>query len=351
MTADCEVFLIPGVHKEGAGVAVSAVDSDTVAEIPSVVVIFEEISGAGGEGWAVTLDVTDTVALTLLKEADGKLLVKSNLGVKDWVRAEVTGRLCVTGVVLAIAAGAVVTKLLIDDAVLGVSVCSDASLLAVEGALVSVAGVLGGAVVTEVTAKVVFIVIGGEDMIGEEVFVKGAADGFVSTVVVTFIAISVDDLIVGVVSVEDLVKVVMMLLGFIGEEGTLEEGCVVRLGEAVLGESEVLNEDNGLEKEVYEGDVSTTGVMAPLALPHSASTSAMMSPPEMESKVKSEEMSARSVLRLVSPGTIAACIAACDSLPPGVTVLEGDVAELSWTVRLLLVGSELSVPGLPRERG
>lgn len=217
------------------------------------------------------------------------------------MRAELSGRLCATGVVLVIAAGAVVTKLLID-VVLGVSVCSDASLFTVEGALVSVAGVFGGAVVTAVTDKVVFIVIGGEDMIGEEAFVNGAADGFV----VTFIAISVDDLMEGVVRVEDLVNVVMMVLGFIGEEGTLEEGCVVRMGEAVLGESEVLNDDNGLEKEVYEGDVSeATGVMAPLALPHSASTSAMMSPPEMESKVKSEEMSARSVLRLVSPGTIA----------------------------------------------
>lgn len=90
-------------------------------------------------------------------------------------------------------------------------------------------------------------------------------------------------------------------------------------------------------------------MIAPLALPHSASTSAMMSPPEMESKVKSEEMSARSVLRLVSPGTIAACVAACDSLPPG--VLEGDVAKLSLAVRLLLVGSEVSVPGLSSERG
>lgn len=343
LTSDCEVLLIPAGHKAGAGVAVRAVDMDMVEEMPSVV-IFEEISGAGGMGWAVTLDVTDTVTGTLLKEAAVKLL--------DWVRAEVIGGLCVvTGVVLAIAAGAGVTKLLVNVFALGVSVSSDASLLTVEGAFVSVAGVFGGAVIVEVTAKAVFIVKGGEDMIGEEVFVKGAVDGFVATVV-TFVAISVVDLTVGVVRVVDLVKVVMMLLGFRGEEGALEEGCVVRICVAGLGESEVLNEDNGLEKDVYEGEVSeATGVMAPLALPHSASTSAMMSPPEMESKVKSEEMSARSVLRLVSPGTIAACEAACDSLPPGVTVLLGDVAELSWAVRLLLVGSELSVPGLSSERG
>lgn len=342
LTADCEVLLIPAVHKAGAGVAIPAVDTDMVEEMPSVVVIFEEISGAGGMGWAVTLDVTDTVTGTLLKEAAVKLL--------DWVRAEVIGGLCITGVVLAIAAGAGVTKLLINVFALGVSVSSDASLFTVEGAFVSVAGVFGGAVIAEVTAKAVFIVKGGEDMIGEEVFVKGAVDGFVATVV-TFVAISVVDLTVGVVRVVDLVKVVMMLLGFRGEEGALEEGCVVRICVAGLGESEVLNEDNGLEKDVYEGEVSeATGVMAPLALPHSASTSAMMSPPEMESKVKSEEMSARSVLRLVSPGTIA-CVAACDSLPPGVTVLLGDVAELSWAVMLLLVGSELSVPGLSSERG
>lgn len=234
---------------------------------------------------------------------------------------------------MAVAAGAVVTKLLIDDdAVLGVS-----------GSLVTVVGVFGGAVVAEVTPKVVFIVIGGEDVIGEKVFV----DGFV-TAVVPFVAISVVDLMVGIVEVVVLVKVVMMLLGFRGEDGALEEGCVVRIGVAVLGESEVLKEDIGLEKDVYEGETSeTAGVMALLALPHSASTSAMMSPPEMESKVKSEEMSARSVLRLVSPGTIAAC----DSFPPGDAAFKGDVVKLSWAVKLLTVGSELSVPGLLSERG
>lgn len=231
-----------------AGAAVRAVDTDMLGEMPSVV-IFEEISGAGGEGWAVTLDVTDTVTGTLLNEALGKLLVKSGFGVEDWVKAEVIGGLGVTGVVLAIAAGAGVTKLLIDDVVLGVSVTSGASLVTVEGAFVSVAGVFGGAVNAEVTPKVDFIVIGGEDMIGVKVFVKGAVDGFVA-VVVTFGAISVVDLMVGVVGVVDLVKVVMMLLGFKGEEGVLEEGCVVRIGAVGLGESEELNEDSGLEKEV-----------------------------------------------------------------------------------------------------
>lgn len=139
----------------GAGVAVCAIDTDAVREMPSVVVTFEETSGAGGEAWAVTLDVTDTVTGTLLKEEGGTLLVKSGLGVEGCVKADVRGGLGVTGVVLAIAAGAVVTKLLTDD-VLGVSV---SSLAAVEGALVSVAGVFGGTVVAELTAKDVFIVI------------------------------------------------------------------------------------------------------------------------------------------------------------------------------------------------
>lgn len=143
----------------GAGVAVCAIDTDAVREMPSVVVTFEETSGAGGEAWAVTLDVTDTVTGTLLKEEGGTLLVKSGLGVEGCVKADVIGGLGVTGVVLAIAAGVVVIKVLTDDVVLGVSVSSDASLAAVEGALVSVAGVFGGTVVVELTAKEVFIVI------------------------------------------------------------------------------------------------------------------------------------------------------------------------------------------------
>lgn len=114
-------MLVSAVHKVGTGAAVRAVDTDRAGEMPSVIVIFEEISGAGGEGWAVTLDVTDTVTGTLLKEAPGKLLVKSGLGVEDVVKAEVTGGLCITGVVLAIAAGAVLTKPLNDDVVLRVS--------------------------------------------------------------------------------------------------------------------------------------------------------------------------------------------------------------------------------------
>lgn len=61
----------------------------------------------------------------------------------------------------------------------------------------------------------------------------------------------------------------------------------------------------GLEKrDVDDGVTSVTTLpMALLALPHSASTSAMMSPPpEIESKVRREEMSASKELRLFSPG-------------------------------------------------
>lgn len=52
-------------------------------------------------------------------------------------------------------------------------------------------------------------------------------------------------------------------------------------------------------KDFLKGDVAPMGL---LALPHSASTSAMMSPPAMESKVRREEMSASRQLRLLSPG-------------------------------------------------
>lgn len=62
----------------------------------------------------------------------------------------------------------------------------------------------------------------------------------------------------------------------------------------------------GLNKgDVDDGVTSVTAVLKILlAFPHSASTSAMMSPPPvMESKVRREEISASNELRLVSPGT------------------------------------------------
>lgn len=122
---------------------------------------------------------------------------------------------------------------------------------------------------------------------------------------------------------EVLVNVVMMVLGLaMGEEvkvvflrGVKEwveavVGTATGAGFAVVAvptEVEVSGEEMmGLEKrDVYDGVTSvTTGLMALLAFPHSASTSAMMSPPpEIESKVRREEMSASKELRLLSPGT------------------------------------------------
>lgn len=120
----------------------------------------------------------------------------------------------------------------------------------------------------------------------------------------------------------------------------------------------------GLEKrDVDDGMTSvTTALMAQLALPHSASTSAMMSPPpEIESKVRREDMSASKELRLFSPGIIGGsgvskgmtCSLILLTLPAvfwGVIVPDGDVGELSCDVKLL-IGSQLSVSGLSRERG
>lgn len=122
---------------------------------------------------------------------------------------------------------------------------------------------------------------------------------------------------------EDLVKVVIMELGLaMGEEvvvvfvrgvkdwveavvGTATgEGFAV---EAVLMEAEVSGDEMvGLEKRDVDDGVTSvaTALTGLLAFPHSASTSAMISPPPViESKVRREEMSASKQLRLLSPGT------------------------------------------------
>lgn len=124
---------------------------------------------------------------------------------------------------------------------------------------------------------------------------------------------------------EVLVNVVMIVLGL--ETGEEDEVVFVRGVKDLVGVvvgmatgegfavAEVLTkvevsggETMGLEKmDVNDGDVAsvTTALMALLAFPHSASTSAMMSPPpEIESKVRREEMSASKELRLLSPGTM-----------------------------------------------
>lgn len=180
---------------------------------------------------------------------------------------------------------------------------------------------------------------------------------------------------------EDLVNVVMMVLGLaMGEEvavvfvrgvkdwvhavvGTATgEGLAVA---ALATEVKVNGEEMvGFEKrDVDDGVTSvTTALMALLAFPHSASTSAMMSPPpEIESKVRREEMSASKELRLLSPGTMGGsevgkggtCSLVLLTLPAvtwGVMVSDGVVAALSCVVKLL-TGSLLSVSGLSRERG
>lgn len=82
-----------------------------------------------------------------------------------------------------------------------------------------------------------------------------------------------------------------------------------------------------------------------LAFPHSASTSAMMSPPPViESKVRREEMSASKQLKLLSPGTKGGSVVGKGGTfssvlltLPAVTlgVSDGDVVALSCVGKLL----------------
>lgn len=182
------------------------------------------------------------------------------------------------------------------------------------------------------------------------------------------------------VKVEDFVNVVIIVLGLAtGDEVTVVFAAEVRDGvwavptataegfaaTEVVMEDEVSGDDMvGLEKRDVDDGVGSgaTGLMELLALPHSASTSAMMSPPpEIESKVRREEMSASRVLRLFSPGTMGGSVVGkggtCSlvlltspAVICGLIVSDGEVAGLSWVVKLL-VGPQLSVPGLSRDRG
>lgn len=101
----------------------------------------------------------------------------------------------------------------------------------------------------------------------------------------------------------------------------------------------------GLEKKDDE-------LIALLALPHSASTSAMMSRPVIESKVRSEEISSSNELKLVSSGPRGgsevgegAAFAPFPGISWWAEDSEGDICPL-----LLWMGSLLSVSGLFRER-
>lgn len=174
---------------------------------------------------------------------------------------------------------------------------------------------------------------------------------------------------------EDLVKDVMMVLGLeMGEEEEVVRG-VKDLVEAVVGtatgkgfasaallpDTEVRGEAmEGLEKRDVDFGVTAVpvAVMELLAFPHSASTSAIMSPPpEIESKVRSEEMSASKELRLLSPGTNGGsgvdkggtCSLVLLTLP-AVTWGGVTVSGLSCVDKLLTF-SLFSSSGLSRERG
>ena len=227
---------------------------------------------------------------------------------------------------------------LLTESVAEGAASSEANLLAIEvrfglaeGALTTVAGVLTGAVVVAVVELCVdLFVIEEEDINGPErlvnvtgVFESSVAVGVGVDLMVTLEAAVESELSLteGVVKVEDLVNVVMIVLGLaMGEE----DGAVFVRGlkywldavvgkqgftvAAVLTEVEVSGEEMvGLEKKEEDDGVTslTAAVMALLAFPHSASTSAMKSPPpEIESKVRREEMSASKELRLLSPGTM-----------------------------------------------
>lgn len=195
----------------------------------------------------------------------------------------------------------------------------------------------------------------------------------------------------GGVEVEDLVVMVNTELGLvireevtvgfaIGEKDWIDVVMGTANGEG-LDVVEVLTEGEDVHIEgrtglnegvaVNKGFSSVTSTLASvpnslmvlLALPHSFSTSAMMSPPpEMESKVRREEMSASRELKLVSPGSRGSALVgtggACSLVLLtssvvfwGSVVSDGVVAELSCVMRLL-VGSDGSVsgPGLSRER-
>lgn len=172
----------------------TGVDTDVGAGV-----VLEETTGAGGEGWVVTVDATDTIAWgfnspvaeLLYEEKVCKLTlpVKSSLADRDWVKVEGVGGLWVSGG-LAENGEDTGQDLVAATGNLGCSVISEANLLTVEvrvrladGALTTAAGVLGGAVV-EGASSVGLVVIGGEDIIGAEtlVDVTGVLEGFVVAV-------------------------------------------------------------------------------------------------------------------------------------------------------------------------
>lgn len=184
-----------------------------------------------------------------------------------------------------------------------------------------------------------------------------------------------------VAKVTDLVCAVMAVLGLsmVEEEEVVFVRGVKDFTEAVVvtatGEGFVraalllLHVDAGGEEtegfERTDMDFCVTSVTAALtgllALPHSASTSAMISPPAIESKVSREDMSASKQLRLLSPGNIGgwdvgkggACSFVLLTLPAvtlGEAASDGVVAVLSCADKFVRV-SLFSIFGLSRDRG
>lgn len=147
---------------------------------------------------------------------------------------------------------------------------------------------------------------------------------------------------------EDSVEVVRVVLGDVIADEKI--GCVVvEAGGEEMVVLEIKDIDDGFT-------LVTAASMALLAFPHSASTSAMMSPPpEIESKVRREEMSASREVRLLSSGTSVGsevgkgdtCSLVLLTLAVfilGVVVTDEGLAEPSCVVKT-------SVSGLSKERG
>lgn len=177
-----------------------------------------------------------------------------------------------------------------------------------------------------------------------------------------------------VVKVDDLVGGVMMAFGLAaavedirGVKVLVEVVVGTATGEGftgvLLNAVEVKGEETeGLERGDVEFGVTWVTLLKVLTFPHSASTSAMMSPPpEIESKVRRDEMSASKELRLLSPGTSAGSDLGNDGTCSLVLLTLVDV---SWVVRVsvgvvgvlscvdkLSTSSKFSFSGMFRERG
>lgn len=244
-----------------------------------------------------------------------------------------------------------------------------------EGHLTGAAEGFGGTAVgvVEVELRVGFISKGEDDVDKTLPAVRGADEGCLAVSVGPVLdaerfepELSASELVARV----DALVVVMVVLGAATvavEEAVRAGGAKVLAGTVIVTSTEeafatflAAIEAKGEDMAGLEtGDV---GFDVALAFPHSASTLAMTSPPpEMDSKVRREEMSASRLLRLFSPGSSGgwevgnggACSLAVLTLSAVIresTVSDGVDGVLSCGDELLN-GSEFSFPGLSRERG